>query len=198
MKWLAIAGVSAIGLMGLPVTSAAQNLFFFSEEVTFVSKNGNPAPFNTAEVGDVIIIQASVQHEQGAAQALAADGKVFINLGFDTIDLGTFTTPPIPAGTSLPITLVPNSLLPNPPVDLGGGKFQWEVTAPSPWLHVFTFEITTPDSNSADNIATLSLDVAQGVAQVPALGLLGMAALVVALLALPWTRLKRERPLRLR
>lgn len=183
-QWLGIALACAVGAAGLPGTSAAQNLFIFGDDIEFVSKNGDPTPFNTAEIGDVIVVRGLIGHEQGGGQDLVADGVVYLELGFDRIQLGTFTTPPIPAGAKAPALLTPNPSLPVPAVPLADGKIEWTVTAPSPWLHVWTYEITTPDPNPVDNVAGKSLQVVESAAPVPTLGLAGAAAMLVVLLFL--------------
>ena len=93
--------------------------------IDFVSKNGDPTPFDQAEVGDLIVLQMSVASAPTGGATRNIDGRVYIELGFDQILLGTFQVPLLNPGQTLPIEIVPNILLPRPPVALAGSQFEW-------------------------------------------------------------------------
>ena len=136
-----------------------------SADISFVSKNGVTTPFNQAGVGDAVVMTMRVSNAVGADGATNVSGDIYIELGFDRINLGTFLIPQINPGETLPVTIVPNTLLQVPPLalaDAGNGEpgFEWTVSSPSQWLHAFTIEIdssTPSDSSPFDNAATRSL-----------------------------------------
>ncbi len=141
------------------------DLSVFSADISFVSKNGVTTLFNQAQVGDAVVMTMGVSNAVGADEASNVSGRIYIELGFDQIDLGTFLIPQIDPGETLPVTIVPNTLLQVPPLalaDTGNGEpgFEWIVASPTPWLHVFMIEIdssTPSDSSPFDNAAARSL-----------------------------------------
>ncbi|MBL8783969.1 MAG: hypothetical protein JNJ59_03620, partial [Deltaproteobacteria bacterium] len=142
------------------VTPGVPDLTVRSETIAFLAKNGDPAPFNRAQVGDLVDVRMSVMNASSACQAQNVVGTASINLGFGAIDLGTWFIGRIEPGASAPILLTPNPLLPNPPTAAPNDAFRWRITAPSPWLDVFTLKITgaaVMDTNLTDNAATRSL-----------------------------------------
>ena len=159
---------------GMAVANGEPDLFIFSDMIEFVSKNGDTTPFNEAEVGDVVEVKARIGNAVQAETAINVQGIVYIELGFDQIQLGTFSIPSIPGGAFADVVLMENVTLPVPPVPLPGGSFEWTVTPPSPWLDVFTFEIQSGDTTPANNAASKALQVGQS---------------KVPLLTPPWTLL---------
>ncbi|TNF38632.1 MAG: hypothetical protein EP329_00030, partial [Deltaproteobacteria bacterium] len=142
------------------VAPGVPDLYVYSDMIHFVSKNGDSAPFNQAAVGDDLVLEFVIGNAAGACTGFDVTGDVFIQLGFDEVDLGSWTVPMILPGEELAVTLEPNPYLPRPPEPLGDGTFAWTVTPPSPWLDVFDIEITgsaVPDSTPLDNAATKSL-----------------------------------------
>ena len=92
-------------------------------------------------------------------------GYIYIELGFDQIDLGTFVISQIKSGETVCLTIVPNNLLSAPPQalpDVGNCEpgFAWTVAQPSTWLHVFTTEIAfnaPADSTPLDDATSRSM-----------------------------------------
>jgi len=138
------------------------DLFIHSDDISFVSKNGDPSLFNQAEVGDTIVLGGQFHNSASGGTAIDITGTVYIELGFDRIELGTFQVNTMVSGETRTIDIIPNPLLPVPVVNLGNGQFSWIVTQPSLWLHDFCYEITgsvLTDSSPVDNTACRSLTV---------------------------------------
>ncbi|MCA9515670.1 MAG: hypothetical protein KC635_12060, partial [Myxococcales bacterium] len=147
------------------VAPGTPDLTVRNDHVVFESKNGDAAPFNQAFIGDAMVLRLEVENSASACTAKNVAGVAYIELGFDRVALGTWLVPYIAPGERAYATLAPNPNLPEPPVALGGGRFAWTVTPPSPWLDVFTSEITStavPDASPFDNAATRALIVGSG------------------------------------
>ncbi|HIF64153.1 MAG TPA: DUF4215 domain-containing protein [Deltaproteobacteria bacterium] len=138
------------------------DLFIHSDDISFVSKNGDTTPFAQAEVGDTIVLGGQLHNSASGGTATDITGTVYIELGYDRIELGTFQVNTMVSGETRTIDIIPNPLLPVPAVNLGNGQFSWIVTQPSLWLHDFCYEITgsvLTDSSPVDNTACRSLTV---------------------------------------
>jgi uncharacterized delta-60 repeat protein len=152
--------------------------------IEFVSRNGDTAPFNTANVGDIVVFRVSVSGQ--GSSTVAVLGKVSLKLGNDTLELGTINeTADIEFKKSKPLNLIPNTSLSGPAVLLDDGLFQWTVRPPSPFVQSFVVEIPIPGANPpASSFGRVSLAV--GGARIPNLttwGLLAMAGLLAGALA---------------
>ncbi|MGE4606942.1 MAG: hypothetical protein AAEJ52_09400, partial [Myxococcota bacterium] len=152
-------------LLSAPAARAHPDLVVHSSDISCVSKNGVTGPFNQAVVGDVVTISMSVSNAADGSIAIGVSGTIYIALGYSEINLGTFSIPQINPGEKLPVTIIPNTLLPTPPVPLadagnGDAGFEWTVTSPSLWLHVLVIEIVSsepPDSNPLNDAASRGL-----------------------------------------
>lgn len=129
-------------------------------DIHFDAKNGDTTPFVRANLGDALDLHMTISNDAAACQARNVVGTASIELGFGSIQLGTWSLTTLNPGESKSVVLNPNTLLPVPPSLLGGGLFRWFVTAPSPWLHVFKVAISGAvvlDTTLTDNAATRSL-----------------------------------------
>ncbi|MGE4650533.1 MAG: hypothetical protein AAEJ53_06585, partial [Myxococcota bacterium] len=77
------------------------DLFVSSADISFVSKNGVTTPFNQAQFGDAVVMTMGVSNAVGADGATNVSGRIYIELGFNQIDLGTFLIPQIDPGETL-------------------------------------------------------------------------------------------------
>ena len=169
-------------LLVAPNAAADPDLFITSDLIEFLSKNGDTTPFSTAAVGDEIEVKAQIGNAKQADPAFNVRGQVFIELGFDRILLGTFSVPTLAPGDFADVDLIPNLSLPSPPKRRPGGIMVYDVTDPSPWLQVFTYEILTVDSTPANNVAGKPLQVIE--TAIPTLGPIGAMILMGTLLLL--------------
>jgi hypothetical protein len=152
--------------------------------IEFVSRNGDTAPFNTANVGDIVVFRVSVSGQ--GSSTVAVLGKVSVKSVVDTLELGTINqTEDIEFKKSKLLNLIPNTSLSSPAVLLDEGLFQWTVRPPLPFVPSFTVEIPIPGTNPpASSIGRISLAV--GGARIPNLttwGLLAMAGVLAGAFA---------------
>ena len=80
-------------------------LYAYSDMIHFVSKNGDPAPFNQAEVGDDIVVQMSIGNPPEAGPVNDVTGVIYIGLGFDRIELGTFEVAHVGSGEQVALDI---------------------------------------------------------------------------------------------
>jgi|GEM_PF-3978977 len=124
------------------------DLFLFSDDIDFASKNGVSGFFNRAEVDDDLAIDVTLHNGETGCLAENISGVVNLNLGFEQLLLGSWTIDRIEPGGSAGISFVPNPLLAHP-AGVQPDGFQWLVDDPSPWLDVFEVVMLASDNVDA-------------------------------------------------
>jgi uncharacterized repeat protein (TIGR02543 family) len=117
------------------------------DNIEFLSLDGDETPFTGASVGQIAKMKLSVTNGEKSCGAVGLFGKAYIDLGpiFGRIDLGQWTLASIGGDTTETVTLVPSPDAAQVPDVQGDGSFLWDVTLPSPWVHLVTLVVEDID-----------------------------------------------------